>query len=108
MTTTMAITPWYSRPTPMPFDFIGTATFVEKLQIFQKEQGYSLPIGCGPYGGGGGHVTAAYFIFVMTPFGDMRIEVSEKVFGLLNVGDNIVVSYRRGRWTAALKGTIAR
>jgi hypothetical protein len=38
----------------------------------------------------------------------LRLEVSKKVFDLIEVGDPLIVCYRKGRWTGALKGTIAR
>ena len=105
-TSAVTITPWYQRPEPLPFDFIGTASFVQKLEIIEKKEGVSLPAPV-PFNNSIGYSSPAYFIFVMTPFGDMRLDVSEKVFNLLAIGDRIVVSYCRGRWTGALKGKIA-
>jgi hypothetical protein len=109
-TTAPSITPWYLRPTPWPFDFIGTAHHVEKLVIFEKQEGVKMPAISAGYGGCAsiGYAVPAYFIFMMTPFGDLRIEVSQKVFNVLEVDDQIVVSYRRGRWSGALKGKVAR
>lgn len=103
MTTT--ITPWYKRPTPWPLEFLFTKTHVEKQTIISKEEGFSLPM---HHNGGHGYGIPAYFIFVTTPFGDMRIEVSEKVYNLLKIDEKIVVSYKRGRWSGALEGKIAR
>lgn len=91
----------------MPFDFVGTERFVEKLSVIHKEEGVSLPAQA-PFTNSIGYASPAYFIFVMTPFGDMRMTVSKKVFDLIETGDKIVVSYRKGRWTGALKGEIAR
>ena len=105
---TAVITPWYERPMPLPLDFIGTTKFVERLQVFRKEQGCNIPSLPGPPFGSSGYTTPAYFIFVMTRFGDMRLDISEKVFNLLKIDDWIVVEYRYGRWTGALKGAIAR
>lgn len=100
------ITAWQDRPMPLPTDFIFTRTFIEKLRIIKMEEGIAI-VGINPLS----HVeytTAAYFIFLMTQFGDMRIEVSKIVFDLLTTDDSVVVSYQRGRWTGALKGRIAR
>lgn len=105
--TTVTTTPWYLRPEPMPFDFVGTPRFVEKLAIIKKDEGISLP-GSAQFSNGIGYGKPAYFIFFLTPFGDMRMTVSKEVFDLLEVGDKIVVNYRKGRWTGALKGVIAR
>jgi hypothetical protein len=107
MTTTSTITPWFLRPTSVPTDFIGTETFVEKVNIIDKKTGIAMPLQV-PFAGLNQYGFTIYFIFVMTPFGDMRIEVSKKVFDLLRVGKPIIVSYRRGRWTGSLKGSIAR
>jgi hypothetical protein len=107
--TASVTTPWYQRPDPLPFDFIGTKKFVEKLKVIEKTEGVSLP--CTPMMGGGasiGYALPAYFIFVMTPFGDMRLDVSKAFFDLIEVGDPLIVSYRHGRWTGALKGKITR
>jgi hypothetical protein len=108
MTPTIAtITPHFQRPIPLPFDFIGTAHFVEKLTIIEKREGVSLPAGT-PFNSGIGYAPPAYFIFVMTRFGDMRMDVSEKVFQLLDVGEKVVVDYRKGRWTGALECKFAK
>ena len=107
--TTPVIRKWYERPEPLPTDFIWTKTFLERTSILKKEEGVAVSV-ITPFGGGGGPYATrpAYFIFVMTQHGDMRIIVSERVFDLLRDGDPIVVSYRRGRWSGALKGKIAR
>lgn len=105
--TVITTTPWYLRPSPMPFDFVGMTRFVEKLAIIKKEEGILLPEPA-PFTNSIGYGSPAYFIFFMTPFGDMRMNCSEKMFSLLEVGDNVVVSYRKGRWTGALKGQFAR
>lgn len=104
--TATTTTSWYLRPSPMPFDFIGTASFIEKLAIIEKKEGVSLPDPA-PFSNSIGYGAPAYFIFVMTPFGDMRMTVSAQVFKLLEVGDKVVIKYRRGRWTGALEGKFA-
>lgn len=101
--TTAAITPQYERPVPMPFDFIGTKRFTEKLDVIDTVEGVCISVSPSS-----GYTTPAYFVFVATPFGDMRLDVSKKVFDLTERGDKLIVRYQRGRWTGALKGKIAR
>lgn len=105
--TTATIRKWYERPIPIPTDFIGTEVFTERIKILRKEEGVSLPIVSG-FVPSAGYTHPAYFIFVMTKAGDLRIEVTKTVFELLRKNDPIVVSYRTGRWTGAIEGKIAR
>jgi hypothetical protein len=104
--TTIAITPWYSRPRAILTDFIFTKRYVEKLAIIGKIDGVAMPAEV-PFNNSIGYGIAAHFVFVMTRFGDLRIEVSKEVFDLLTIGESVIVSYRRGRWTKALEGKIA-
>lgn len=104
----------WDRPVPLPGDFIFTTAYVERAVIADKREGFAIyyPVG----GGYTANIAAAspssnapaYFIFVMTDRGDLRITVSKKVYDCLEIGDNIVVEYQKGRWTGALKGNIAR
>lgn len=109
--TTAVIRKSFERPDPFPLlDLIWTPTFTERATVLEKVEGVSVPF-TGAFGGGGAtyYCLPAYFIFVMTERGDMRMDISKKVYDLLQVGDPIVVSYRQGRWTkGALKGKIAR
>lgn len=100
----------WDRPQPLPTDFIFVATHFARTTIVDKKDGASLPSMGSGYGASPsmGYASPAYFIFVMTRHGDVRITVSKKVFDLLRIGDSIVVQYRRGRWTGALEGRIAR
>lgn len=100
--TAAAIHYGWERPQPLPFDFIFTPTHVERVAIAGKKEGVAFPPPFGNY------TTPAYFVFVTTKHGDLRISVSKKVFEALSVGDSTVVQYQRGRWTSALKGRIAR
>jgi hypothetical protein len=105
------ITPQHQRPVPMPFDFVGTRKYFERSKVIARREGVALIVVPGGPGHGGVSRSTAqpvFFIFVMTQFGDMRLDVSKKVFDLLRRGDDIVIQYQRGRWTGALKGKIAR
>lgn len=109
--TTTAIRKTFDRPEPFPLlDFIWTPRFVERTSVVEKELGFYIDLIGGGIGVTSRCITKpAFFIFVMTERGDMRMEVSKKVFDLLQVGDPIIVSYRQGRWTkGALQGKIAR
>jgi len=109
--TAMAIRYGWDRPQPLPGDFVLTTRYVEHVTIADKKEGVSLPRVGGGYGGSAsiGYASPAYFIFMMTERGDLRIDVSKKAYDLLKVGDPIVVQYQQGRWTRdALKGKIAR
>lgn len=100
----------WDRPQPLPTDFIFTAAHVERTTVADKKEGVAISFGAGGYYSPPVSIYAspAYFIFVMTRQGDLRIDVSKKVFDLLRVDDPIVVKYYRGRWTGTLKGKIAR
>ena len=108
MTATLpGIAPRHVCTASLPFDFIGTPVFVERLSISEKCEGLSIPQ-IAPFSSSMGYSMPAYFVFVKTRFGDLRITVSKEAFDLLEPGDPLVVSYRRGRWTGALEGKIAR
>ena len=99
----------WERPQPLPGDFIFVKPKTVRTTIADKREGFSVPsMTCG-YGSAltGGYASDAYFIFVMTPDGDLRVTVSKEVFDLLEIGDPIIVKYRSGRWTQALEGKIA-
>lgn len=55
-----------------------------------------------------GYCPPVYFVYLKSHFGELRIEVSHTVYELLKIGDSLIVTYRRARWTGALKGEIAR
>lgn len=105
--TTTAIREWHERPTPFPTEFLWTKTLVERTTVLKKQEGVYVSESAA-FGHYRSSTTPAYFIFVMTEHGDMRIDVSKKVFDLLREGDPLIVSYRRGYWSGALKGKIAR
>lgn len=104
-----AITPWYDRPTALPLEFLFSKTYVEKLEIIHKEEGLSTLMNSGPNANiGSGYPMPVSFIFLITPFGDLRLEVSSSLYEVLQVGDKIVINYTHGRWSGALEGKIAR
>ncbi len=99
---------WPELPQPIPTDFIGTPKYFERTEVRDKQEGWLVWEVAGPYGGGGGGASPGYFIFVVTERGQLRLTVPKEVFDLLEVHDQVVVCYRKGRWTGALKGKIAR
>lgn len=95
---------------PRLFDFVGTSTRHFKGMVFGKnvEKVRALPYARAPIKmDGHGNIVNRY-IDVTTPDGTLRIYVSEQVHDLIEIGGPLVVAYRRGRWSGALKGEIAR
>jgi hypothetical protein len=94
-----------NQPQPFLTDFILMPEYIQRTKITGKKEGVSI----GVYGMTGYIVEMpVHFIFVMTQHGNLRIKVPKKVFKLLHTDDPIVVCYRKGRWTGALEGKIAR
>ena len=93
------------RPIPYPFgEFIGTPWFWERVIVELKKVGVSIPIGaslsapCPP----------AYFLFVETKYGILRLVVPAELYAQIQAGDSLVVKYQRARWTpGAVRGKIA-
>lgn len=111
MSATTAIRRGFARPEPFPIlDLIWTPMHTERTTIHEKVEGFSLPFTGGIYGGARtGYSKPAYFIFVLTKRGELRLNVSKEVFDLVRVDDPIIVNYRQGRWTkGVLEGKIAR
>lgn len=94
----------------LPFDFIGTSWHTKKALVQGRDTGLRI------YWGGGGWVPSMrfpagetfYLMFVATPHGNLRLEVSKPVFDLIRAGDSIIVCYQQGRWTGELRGGIAQ
>lgn len=86
-------------PSPLLTDFVGRKKYLERLIVTSKRGGMSW--------GGMGAPAASYYVLVETPFGELFLGVSKRFFNLVEVGDPLVVEYRRGRWTKTLKGKIA-
>ena|SRR5581483_2973548 len=108
--TTGSIRYGWDRPVPLPLDFAFSPTFTERTTVADKKEGLTDHTAIGVYGGGIGTVitSPAYFVFVWTSRGDLRISVSKAVFDQIRTGDSVVVQYQQGRWTNSLKGCIAR
>lgn len=105
--TNVVIKPWFERPTPIPTDFIGTQKFFAKTVVLEKKEGVNLPY-MAPGVQSPGYSSPAYFIFLRPNDKDLRVTVSKQVFDLLEIGNEIVVFYRVGRWTGAVEGKIAQ
>lgn len=75
----------------IPTDFIGTAKYLERVEILQKGILAS---------------SSANFICVMTQRGPLQISLSKQMSEIVRVGDSIIVQYQKGRWTGAMKGHI--
>lgn len=90
----------YKEPNPgwIPFEFIGTEEYVEKVKILDKKASLI-------FGGCGVH-RPVYLLLVETSRGNLRIEVSGNLFGLLTTGEGICVSYQIGRWSKLPKGKV--
>lgn len=78
-------------PQSVPTDFIGTTTYLERVEILEK---------------GILAASSKVFITVMTQHGPLRAILSEELSKLVRVGDSIIIQYQKGRWTGALKGHI--